>query len=100
MCFSASCNYKRLDIDTTRGGPVRPGLFKGTYGGHGIEIVSVKYEGNKLHGTKITVSMALLHRMSTAWSTKMLNAIFSIEKTRCNNLTESILFQQNSFSQN
>ncbi|XP_027593700.1 F-box only protein 31 isoform X2 [Pipra filicauda] len=33
---------------------IRPGLFKGTYGSHGLEIVMLSFHGKKAKGTKIT----------------------------------------------
>ncbi|XP_071423907.1 F-box only protein 31 isoform X2 [Pithys albifrons albifrons] len=33
---------------------IRPGLFKGTYGSHGLEIVMLSFHGMKAKGTKIT----------------------------------------------
>nr|XP_028595766.1 F-box only protein 31 isoform X6 [Podarcis muralis] len=35
---------------------IKPGLFKGTYGSHGLEIVMLSFHGKKAKGTKITVS--------------------------------------------
>lgn len=35
---------------------IQPGLFKGTYGSHGLEIVMLSFHGKKAKGTKITVS--------------------------------------------
>ncbi|XP_037371657.1 F-box only protein 31 [Talpa occidentalis] len=33
---------------------IRPGLFKGTYGSHGLEIVMLSFHGRRARGTKIT----------------------------------------------
>ncbi|XP_057238916.1 F-box only protein 31 isoform X2 [Malurus melanocephalus] len=33
---------------------IQPGLFKGTYGSHGLEIVMLSFHGRKAKGTKIT----------------------------------------------
>ncbi|XP_052541741.1 F-box only protein 31 isoform X2 [Tympanuchus pallidicinctus] len=33
---------------------IKPGLFKGTYGSHGLEIVMLSFHGRKAKGTKIT----------------------------------------------
>uniref|UniRef100_A0A672TEX1 F-box domain-containing protein n=1 Tax=Strigops habroptila TaxID=2489341 RepID=A0A672TEX1_STRHB len=33
---------------------IKPGLFKGTYGSHGLEIVMLSFHGKKVKGTKIT----------------------------------------------
>ncbi|XP_072169510.1 F-box only protein 31-like [Diadema setosum] len=53
--FDCTCTYKRLDpphrIDVM---PIQPGLFKGTYGGHGIEMIYFTYEENRLQGLKVT----------------------------------------------
>ncbi|XP_043937677.1 F-box only protein 31 isoform X2 [Protopterus annectens] len=34
--------------------PIKPGLFKGTYGSHGLEIVMLSFHGTVAKGTKIT----------------------------------------------
>ena len=37
--------------------PIEPGIFKGTYGEHGIEMVLLQYTGDKyVEGIKVTVS--------------------------------------------
>ena len=36
---------------------IRPGLFKGTYGSHGLEIVMLSFHGKHARATKITVSL-------------------------------------------
>ena len=47
-----------LQVDSPGFFPLKPGIFKGTYGGHGIEYVSVEkkspfqYEAVKLSGTR------------------------------------------------
>ncbi|XP_007652350.2 F-box only protein 31 isoform X3 [Cricetulus griseus] len=33
---------------------IKPGLFKGTYGSHGLEIVMLSFHGSRARGTKIT----------------------------------------------
>ncbi|XP_010625798.1 F-box only protein 31 [Fukomys damarensis] len=33
---------------------IKPGLFKGTYGSHGLEIVMLSFHGHRARGTKIT----------------------------------------------
>lgn len=38
---------------------IRPGLFKGTYGSHGLEIVMLSFHGKHARVTKITVSPGL-----------------------------------------
>ncbi|XP_072013367.1 F-box only protein 31-like [Amphiura filiformis] len=53
--YDSSCLFKRLPTPVDNSDvPFKAGFFKGTYGGHGIEIVSVTYQDNKLLGTKIT----------------------------------------------
>ncbi|XP_036780089.2 F-box only protein 31 isoform X3 [Manis pentadactyla] len=53
---------------------IRPGLFKGTYGSHGLEIVMLSFHGKRARGTKITgdpnipagqqtVEIDLMHRI-------------------------------------
>nr|XP_008506835.1 PREDICTED: F-box only protein 31 isoform X2 [Equus przewalskii] len=53
---------------------IRPGLFKGTYGSHGLEIVMLSFHGKHARGTKITgdpnipagqqtVEIDLMHRI-------------------------------------
>ena len=53
-------NYliSRLEQSPSRSSAViQPGLFKGTYGVHGIEIIQLKYDenGKGVQGIKITV---------------------------------------------
>ena len=43
--------------------PIEAGLFKGTYGSHGVEIILLEYSDDKhAIGTKITVSILLYPR--------------------------------------
>uniref|UniRef100_A0A8C9FDZ7 F-box protein 31 n=1 Tax=Pavo cristatus TaxID=9049 RepID=A0A8C9FDZ7_PAVCR len=47
--------YRRIYLPPS--GPddlIKPGLFKGTYGSHGLEIVMLSFHGRKAKGTKIT----------------------------------------------
>ncbi|KAM9228117.1 F-box only protein 31 isoform 2-T4 [Leptosomus discolor] len=47
--------YRRIYLPPS--GPddlIKPGLFKGTYGSHGLEIVMLSFHGKKAKGTKIT----------------------------------------------
>ncbi|NWY37788.1 FBX31 protein, partial [Sylvia atricapilla] len=47
--------YRRIYLPPS--GPddlIQPGLFKGTYGSHGLEIVMLSFHGKKAKGTKIT----------------------------------------------
>ncbi|XP_057567666.1 F-box only protein 31 isoform X3 [Hippopotamus amphibius kiboko] len=41
---------------------IRPGLFKGTYGSHGLEIVMLSFHGKRARGTKITLLRHRPHR--------------------------------------
>jgi len=59
FCFlhSNCLTYRRIYLPP--GSPddlMKPGLFKGTYGSHGLEIVMLSFHGKKAKGTKITVS--------------------------------------------
>lgn len=52
--------YRRIYLPPGRPDDlIRPGLFKGTYGSHGLEIVMLSFHGTRARGTKITVSPAL-----------------------------------------
>lgn len=49
--------YRRIYLPPSRPDDlIRPGLFKGTYGSHGLEIVMLSFHGRRARGTKITVS--------------------------------------------
>lgn len=49
--------YRRIYLPPSRPDDlIRPGLFKGTYGSHGLEIVMLSFHGQRARGTKITVS--------------------------------------------
>ncbi|XP_030831744.1 F-box only protein 31 [Strongylocentrotus purpuratus] len=53
--FDSICTFKSLEPPKTVDNmPVKPGIFKGTYGGHGIELIYVTYVGNRMMGMKIT----------------------------------------------
>lgn len=53
--FDASCTFTHIPKTVPfPNAPIQPGFFKGTYGSHGVEVVLVSYEGNRLHGTKVT----------------------------------------------
>ena len=61
FCYSGNCAFQKLHLPGPLDNvPIQPGLFKGTYGGHGIEIISLKYEEDKLRGYKVTVSTHLV----------------------------------------
>lgn len=48
--------YRRIYLPPSRPDDlIRPGLFKGTYGSHGLEIVMLSFHGKHARGTKITV---------------------------------------------
>uniref|UniRef100_A0A8C4QQP3 Uncharacterized protein n=1 Tax=Eptatretus burgeri TaxID=7764 RepID=A0A8C4QQP3_EPTBU len=47
--------YKRIFLPRPDlGAPLLPGLFKGTYGSHGLELVLLSFHGESAHVTKIT----------------------------------------------
>ncbi|XP_006888924.1 PREDICTED: F-box only protein 31 [Elephantulus edwardii] len=47
--------YRRIYLPPSRPDDlIRPGLFKGTYGSHGLEVVMLSYHGLRARGTKIT----------------------------------------------
>ncbi|XP_042087460.1 F-box only protein 31 isoform X5 [Ovis aries] len=47
--------YRRIYLPPSRPDDlIRPGLFKGTYGSHGLEIVMLSFHGKHARGTKIT----------------------------------------------
>ena len=55
--------YSRLALPPpAQNVPIQPGLFKGTYSAHGLELVKLFYEedGNKVTAVKVTVSFQLL----------------------------------------
>lgn len=53
--------YRRIYLPPSRPDDlIKPGLFKGTYGSHGLEIVMLSFHGHRARGTKITVSIAML----------------------------------------
>ncbi|XP_022082239.1 F-box only protein 31-like [Acanthaster planci] len=53
--YDENCAFQKLNIPGPQPNvPIQPGLFKGTYGGHGIEIICLKYEEDKLRGYKVT----------------------------------------------
>uniref|UniRef100_A0A5F8GQV2 F-box protein 31 n=1 Tax=Monodelphis domestica TaxID=13616 RepID=A0A5F8GQV2_MONDO len=67
--------YRRIYLPPTRPDDlIKPGLFKGTYGSHGLEIVMLSFHGKCAKGTKITgdpnipagqqtVEIDLMHRI-------------------------------------
>ncbi|KAG8508368.1 F-box only protein 31 [Galemys pyrenaicus] len=49
--------YRRIYLPPSHPGDlIRPGLFKGTYGSHGLEIVMLSFHGQLARGTKVTQS--------------------------------------------
>ncbi|KAK2505199.1 hypothetical protein MC885_013615 [Smutsia gigantea] len=67
--------YRRIYLPPSRPDDlIRPGLFKGTYGSHGLEVVMLSFHGTRARGTKITgdpnipagqqtVEIDLMHRI-------------------------------------
>ncbi|XP_039619472.1 F-box only protein 31 isoform X1 [Polypterus senegalus] len=55
-CQYDNClTYRRIYLPPHHPGDVmKPGLFKGTYGSHGLEIVMLSFHGNRAKGTKLT----------------------------------------------
>lgn len=90
-CFFCSSNcltYRRIYLPPRS--PeylIQPGLFKGTYGSHGLEIVMLSFHGKKAKGTKITVSTegpasgVLLHGFFTIFSNASILLPRNIAKT-------------------
>lgn len=64
LCSHTACSshsncltYRRIYLPPSHPDDlIRPGLFKGTYGSHGLEIVMLSFHGKHARGTKITVS--------------------------------------------
>ncbi|XP_065569483.1 F-box only protein 31-like isoform X2 [Artemia franciscana] len=57
--FEYGGTYQRLELPKVPVGarvPIKPGLFKGTYSAHGLEIIMLTYnlEGTKVEGIKVT----------------------------------------------
>ncbi|XP_071816604.1 F-box only protein 31-like [Apostichopus japonicus] len=53
--YESSCSFTCLQpINSLSNVPIQSGLFKGTYGGHGVEVIQLTYEGNRLYGTKVS----------------------------------------------
>lgn len=57
-CPHSNClTYRRIYLPPSHPDDlIRPGLFKGTYGSHGLEIVMLSFHGKCARATKITVS--------------------------------------------
>ena len=56
LSCSNCLTYRRIYLPPSRPDDlIRPGLFKGTYGSHGLEIVMLSFHGKHARGTKITV---------------------------------------------
>lgn len=52
--------YRRIYLPPSRPDDlIPPGLFKGTYGSHGLELVMLSFHGGRALGTKVTVSEIL-----------------------------------------
>ena len=60
-CFDSNClTYRRIYLPPPLPTDLlRPGLFKGTYGSHGLEIVMLSFHGPTARATKLTVSAGL-----------------------------------------
>ena len=56
-------HYSKLDLPTPCNFqvPIQPGLFKGTYESHGLELIILDYEDDrkKVNATKVTVSIKI-----------------------------------------
>ena len=62
ILFSSKLSCERLTLPGNKEGVIiQPGLFKGTYGDHGLELVLLTYEDDdsKAVITKITVCIAV-----------------------------------------
>lgn len=57
LCFDSNClTYRRIYLPLAMPSDLlRPGLFKGTYGSHGLEIVMLSFHKNSARATKLTV---------------------------------------------
>lgn len=58
LYYRLSYEYRRLNWPTCkRKYPIEPGLFKGEYGAHGLELIMLSYEEDRprAKATKITV---------------------------------------------
>lgn len=60
---------------------LQPGLFKGTYGSHGLEIVMLSFHGATARATKLTVSpdpaICIIHQQRQRVSGKRLEKIIT-----------------------
>nr|XP_006814768.1 PREDICTED: F-box only protein 31-like [Saccoglossus kowalevskii] len=53
--YETVCLYKRIHLpEPMHNVPIQPGLFKGTYGSHGVEVVNLTYQDMQILGTKVT----------------------------------------------
>ncbi len=56
--FSNCLTYRRIYLPPCLPSDLlQPGLFKGTYGSHGLEIIMLSFHGSKAKVTKLTVSL-------------------------------------------
>lgn len=57
--FDSNClTYRRIYLPPSMPSDLlQPGLFKGTYGSHGLEIVMLSFHGDSARATKLTVSL-------------------------------------------
>lgn len=71
LCFDSNClTYRRIYLPPAMPSDLlKPGLFKGTYGSHGLEIVMLSFHNNSARATKLTVAESsaspLLHATCT-----------------------------------
>lgn len=57
LCLDSNClTYRRIYLPPVMPSDLlKPGLFKGTYGSHGLEIVMLSFHENSARATKLTV---------------------------------------------
>lgn len=55
--YKYNCKFHRINYPTTQKNvPIQPGLFKGTYGAHGLELIMLQYEDCGTKATAFKVS--------------------------------------------
>ena len=70
-------NIKKLcpDLDTKER-PIKPGIFKGTYGSHGMEMIEIDYKGEKfLTAVKLTSSVSNVPENKITFTADLLKSI-------------------------
>lgn len=62
LCSDSNClTYRRIYLPPRMPSDLlQPGLFKGTYGSHGLEIIMLSFHGPCARATKLTVSPSTL----------------------------------------